>query len=387
MTTNDRRPSGDNGQQAGRQFVKFSFFKLDPAFRRLPDEKQRAAKLEFISAIRSFNRSMLLCSYSLFGLRGDVDFMLWQVAATPDPLQDLARALFSTTLGPYLIMPQSFFGTTRRSIYDIGSPAGNEDSGRLKIQPGNTKFLFVYPFVKTRAWYALSFEERQRMMNEHIQMGRKYPDIRINTTYSFGIDDQEFVVAFEGDDPTRFVDLVMELRESEASRYTLRDTPMFVCRSLPLAETLDSLGGPPVSNDASLREHEAGEWMEVAGLDELPAGASLRVYFDGQQVALFNVGGQLYAINNRCPHARGPLCDGTVRAGDNGPNVTCPWHQGTFDLATGERLNAIPPTGVSTYRVKVEAGRIYLSEGVSSEAISNQLSGISTTTSKLTADG
>jgi len=104
------------------------------------------------------------------------------------------------------------------------------------------KYLFVYPFVKTRAWYALPLDERKRMMNEHIRIGITYPSVKLNTTYSFGLDDQEFVVAFESDSVNDFLDLVQELRETEASRYTLRDTPMFTCVAQPLPEILEAIG-------------------------------------------------------------------------------------------------------------------------------------------------
>jgi chlorite dismutase len=98
---------------------------------------------------------------------------------------------------------------------------------RAVIKPGKYKYLFIYPFLKTREWYLLPLEQRQTMMDEHIRIGNKYPSVKLNTTYSFGIDDQEFVVAFETDQPGDFLDLVMELRESQGSRFTLRDTPIF----------------------------------------------------------------------------------------------------------------------------------------------------------------
>ena len=110
------------------------------------------------------------------------------------------------------------------------------------ITPEDRKYLFVYPFVKTRPWYALSLEERRRMMAEHIRIGLKYKSVSLNTTYSFGIDDQEFVVAFETNDIADFLDLVQELRETEASAYTLRDTPMYTCIAEPMAEILENLG-------------------------------------------------------------------------------------------------------------------------------------------------
>ncbi len=110
------------------------------------------------------------------------------------------------------------------------------------IAPEDKKYLFVYPFVKTRAWYALSAEDRKRMMNEHIRVGLTYPTVSLNTTYSFGLDDQEFVVAFETDNLADFLDLVQELRETEASMFTLRDTPMFTCVAQPLDSILDEIG-------------------------------------------------------------------------------------------------------------------------------------------------
>ncbi|MCZ7544198.1 MAG: chlorite dismutase family protein [Anaerolineae bacterium] len=357
------RQADDNGRSGksrqGRQFVKFSFYKLDPAFRRLPEENQRAAKLEFLSAIRSFNRRMLLRSYSLVGLRADADFMIWQVAETPERFQELATAILNTGMGPYLHAPHAYLAVTRRSIYDIGAMDGEDAAAeRLVIAPGDHRYLFVYPFVKTRAWYALSMEARQAMIDEHIRIGRRYPQIRLNTTYSYGIDDQEFVVAFEGDNPADFVDLVMELRESKASLYTLRDTPTFTCRHLPLAEMLDSLGGPPIAADVALFEGDADGWIDALSLDALPPGDSAQVYIAGQQVALFNVGGTLYALGNRCSHARGPLVEGRVEGDGDACTVVCPWHYARFDLATGQVVDGVATMPVPTYEVAVRDGVI-----------------------------
>jgi chlorite dismutase len=113
---------------------------------------------------------------------------------------------------------------------------------KVTVEPGQATYLFVYPFVKTREWYLLPMEERQKMMNEHIRIGHQFPAIRINTAYSFGLDDQDFMVSFEGEDPKEFVTLVMRLRESKGSLYTVRDTPIFTCVKRPLEEILWSLG-------------------------------------------------------------------------------------------------------------------------------------------------
>ncbi len=108
--------------------------------------------------------------------------------------------------------------------------------------PGNAKYFVLYPFTKTRQWYALPQEERQRMMSIHFFVGHKYPSVKINTSYSFGLDDQEFMVGFETDVPSDFLDLVVELRSSEASNYTLIDTPIFTGIHRSIEETLASLG-------------------------------------------------------------------------------------------------------------------------------------------------
>jgi chlorite dismutase len=113
-----------------------------------------------------------------------------------------------------------------------------------KITPAGLPYLVVYPFIKVRPWYALSEEDRQRAMDEHIRIGREeFPGIKNHTTYSFGIDDQEFMTAFECEEPADFMHLMLRLRDSEASRYTERDTPIFVGRYLTIREALAQLDG------------------------------------------------------------------------------------------------------------------------------------------------
>lgn len=352
------------GEKTARQAVKYTFYKLDQlAFLRLPEEKQRAAKLDFIDTVRTFNRRMLLRSYTLVGMRPDVDFLLWTVAEDVEAFQALETAIRNTALGPYLDVPRSFLSGTRRSIYDISLPEDAEkprSEDRIRIEPSGSKYLFVYPFIKTRPWYMLSQEERQEMITEHIRVGRKYPDIRLNTTYSYGIDDQEFVVAFEGDNPHDFVDLVAELRHTQASMYTLRDTPMHICMALPLGELMDSIGGAHVSDLVEDDVTEVGGWLPVAQAEELAPESSRLVYYGTQQVALFRANGGIYALNNRCPHARGPLCEGTLSENGQGPAVRCPWHEAYFSLETGQVLGGPSPRDVETFRVKVEDGTVYI---------------------------
>jgi chlorite dismutase len=224
-----------------RQFVTFSFFHARPEWRMLDAEVKAQAKREFAELIESYKRDLLINAYSIVGLRANADFMLWRIGYSLDPLQEMSGKINGTALGRYLEVTQSFLSMTKRSMYiDKDNPEHVED--RLHIVPGRSKYLFVYPFVKTRNWYTLPVEQRQEMMDEHIRVGSKYRSVKLHTTYSFGLDDQEFVVAFETDYPSDFLDLVQELRETKASSYTLRDTPMYTCHQQPLDACLDALG-------------------------------------------------------------------------------------------------------------------------------------------------
>jgi len=356
------------GGPARRQVVKFTFFRVDPAWRRLPAEERERTKGELCAAVESYGDRLLIRSYSLVGMRGDADFLLWQIGDRLEDAQELTTAVFSTAMGPYLSVPHSYLAMTRRSIYvpsaslRTGSPEeGGGPASRTVIAPTEAKYMFVYPFVKTRDWYKLPKETRQAMMDEHIAVGRRYPSVKLNTTYSYGLDDQEFVVAFETDEPADFLDLVMELRETEASAYTLRDTPIFTCIAMGLREALDTLGAP---GDAAIRRTaeqlaEAGGWARVAAVEDLPDGAAAAVYFRGDQVALFNLEGRIYALGNRCSHANGPLVEGAVEGGC----VTCPYHGSRFDLASGQPRGGPAVKPVPTYQVKVEDGAVFLASG------------------------
>ena len=224
-----------------RQFVNFTFYHARPGWLMLDDADKQRCKEEFVKTVAEFHPPLLIHTYSTIGLRTNVDFMIWRIGYELDPFQEMTAHLNRTEMAKYLEPSQSFLSMTKRSMYiDKDNPEHAED--RLHIIPGKSEYLFVYPFVKTRDWYARTGEQRQEMMEEHIRIGSKYRSVKLHTTYSFGLDDQEFVVAFETDNPADFLDLVQELRETKASSYTLRDTPMFTCRQRSLAECLDALG-------------------------------------------------------------------------------------------------------------------------------------------------
>ena len=182
-------------------------------------------------------------SYSTVGLRGDADMLLWQATDTLEQVQDSATRVHSTSLGAYLDTPHSFLALTRVSHYVDDHRHEGQEGRSLEVLPSDAKYFFVYPFLKTREWYLLKPEERQAMMTEHFKIGHKYPSVKINTAYSFGIDDQEFMVAFESDSPSDFLELVEELRGVRGSLFTLRDTPIITCIRKSIEDTLETLGG------------------------------------------------------------------------------------------------------------------------------------------------
>jgi chlorite dismutase len=227
-----------------RQYVSFMFYKVDPAWRRLPVSEREQGKKEFAAVVDQYTKEhgLIALTYSTVGTRGDCDFMMWRISYSLETLVEFSGKLLATRVGQYLTTPFSYLAMTKRSVYvDKINPEHEEQ--RLRIVPGKSKYLFVYPFVKTPEWYLLTKYARQGMMDEHIEVGTKYPSVKLNTTYSFGLDDQEFVVAFESDKPEDFLDLVMELRETQGRLYTLRDTPIFTCVRKTVPEALDLLGG------------------------------------------------------------------------------------------------------------------------------------------------
>ena len=218
-----------------RQFVKYTFLKVDPAWRRLDPEEREAHKREVIAACEDFAAERLLRAFSLVGTRGDADLLLLSQAANLERIHEFHVVLAQSGLMAWADTPHSFLAMTKPSEYS--------DESRLEVRPAHSKYLFVYPFVKTREWYRLPADERWRVMQEHIRVGREYPSIDLNTSYSFGLDDQEFVVAFEGDEPAVFLDLVQRLRTTEASAYTKRDTPTFTCVAMSVERALNALDG------------------------------------------------------------------------------------------------------------------------------------------------
>jgi chlorite dismutase len=227
-----------NSAPSAGQYVAYGFYRVDPGWRRIPVEERAAHKDAFAEVVEDFaGRYEHLRTYSCVGVRPDVDFFLWKITQRYEDLGELGTALNATPLAGWLESPYSYLATTKASQYTQARRA-------RRIVPKESPYLVVYPFVKVRAWYSLPVDDRQRAMDEHIRIGREeFPGIHNHTTYSFGIDDQEFMTAFECDEPADFMHLMLRLRESEASRYTERDTPIFVGAHVDIRAALDQLDG------------------------------------------------------------------------------------------------------------------------------------------------
>jgi chlorite dismutase len=235
-----------------RQLVKYTFVKLDCSVLAWPADQRAAAAREFTQLLDTRANEGTLLTYSTVGLRGDCDLLIWQAADSVDDIQRAESRWRSTRLGPYLQVAHSFLAMMRPSPYLGRHRHPDQEGRRTRLKPAGGRYLFVYPMWKKRVWYRLPYERRKAMMVEHFAIGHRFPQVKINTAYSFGLDDQEFVVAFECDEPAAFLDLVMELRESQASRYTERETPIFTCVRMAPADALQlalGLGGADASRE------------------------------------------------------------------------------------------------------------------------------------------
>jgi chlorite dismutase len=214
--------------------------RLDPAWRRLPEEARRQDAAAFLEAARAAEERVRSYTYSMVGLRADADLLFWRLGPSAAALEETAAGLLRSGLGRHLTPSHTMIGLVRPSQY-VAKPTPQEQA---MFSGTRAAYLIVYPFVKTADWYLLSPQARQEMMNDHMQIGHRYPMVRQLLAYSFGLDDQEFIVAYETDDLAAFQDLVHALRATEGRRYTLRDTPILVGIHRPLGEILALLSAP-----------------------------------------------------------------------------------------------------------------------------------------------
>lgn len=217
------------------QYFDFAFFKVDPKWRWMADLAKDESAREVETVLRV--SGITYRSYSTLGLRDDADFMLWFAAGSVSEIQAAMEKLYKTVFGKYIIPSRTYLSCTRPSTY-----VKDQQQYGLAAGADPKDYVIVYPFTKTREWYLLPRQRRQEIMDEHIAVSKKYPQIVLNTTYSFGIHDQDFMLAFEADNIRDFQDLIMELRETQVSTYVKNDVPMIVCARKDIVPLITSMG-------------------------------------------------------------------------------------------------------------------------------------------------
>ena len=221
------------------RFVHAWLLHLDPAWRRQTVTKRDAEIAAFCAAADRSTARVLQHAYSTIGLRADGDLLLWRMAERIEEIEETAADLLASGIGRWLSPAISMIGLTRPSQY-VKRPSSQEQS---LFSGERSQYLVVYPFVKSVEWYLTPADERQEVMKGHMRVGHRFPQVRQLLAYSFGLDDQEFIVAYETDDLVAFQDLVRELRETESRRSTVRDTPIITGIHRPLGEILSQLSG------------------------------------------------------------------------------------------------------------------------------------------------
>ena len=233
-------PEKHPGPDTGQRFVNFLFLKINPDFRRLQSNEKLVAKEEFLSAFERYHDKSFVLSFSLVGMRADCDLLLWRVDPDLDLFQAMSERLLTTGVGKYLTPVYSFLAATRPPGAH-GKQLLVEPSGDVGM-PGKFKYVFVHPLVKARNWYHLPADQRLGILEDQARIRARFPTVKLHTAYSFGLDEQEYMMAFESDRPGDFLELAAALRESGWGAYTARDTPTFTCVAKDLREILDGLG-------------------------------------------------------------------------------------------------------------------------------------------------
>lgn len=224
-----------------KQFVNFIFFRVNPDWRKLDFESKRIFKSEFQSVFNSFGENLLLYCYSLVGFDSKADLMFWRVGNSLDIIQEMTAKLYRTNLGSYLETVNNYLAITKKMMF-ISEDSHESAEDRYHVKAGTRKYHFLYPCTKNSDWYGKSDEERNSLVEENFMVGKKFENIKIHLTHAFGFSEQEFIVSFETDEPKDFLALTEELRETSASKFTLRGMPIYTCRQRSLMDCLDAIG-------------------------------------------------------------------------------------------------------------------------------------------------
>ncbi len=224
-----------------KQFVNFIFFRVNPEWRKLEPEKKKLYRAQFEEVFDRYREELLLFSYSLVGFDSKADLMFWRIGNSLDLIQEMTSNLYRTELGSFLETTDNYLSATKKRMF-IGPESNQQFEDRYHIIAGEKKYHFVYPCAKNRDWYEKSSEERESLIEENFMVGTKFRNIKIHLTHAFGFSEQEFIVSFETNEPKDFLALAEELSQTQASKLTLRGTPIYTCRQRPLIECLDAIG-------------------------------------------------------------------------------------------------------------------------------------------------
>ena len=199
------------------------------------DRAAEAAEVEELIGKLAADDVVVRGTYDVSGIRADADVMVWWHAATSEQLQSAYNRLRSTTFGRRLEPVWSQMALHRPAEFNKSHlPAFlAEEDARAHV--------CVYPFVRSYEWYLLEDAERRRLLAEHGQMAREYPDVRANTVASFALGDYEWILAFEADDLARIVDLMRHLRGSETRRHVRLEIPFYTGARTSVADLLARL--------------------------------------------------------------------------------------------------------------------------------------------------
>jgi chlorite dismutase len=219
------------------RFVHALALGLDPAWRRLTADERCKSAAELAAAVDA-ESDVATHTYSMIGLQADADLLLWSLASSLDALEEKAASVLRSGMGRWMKVSESFLGIIQPSQY-VKKPTPQEQS---LFSGERSRYLIVYPFTKSTDWYLLGREARQGIMNEHMKIGHDFPDVRQLLANSFGIDDMDFLVAYETDDLPKFGELVRALRGTDSRRSTVRDTPLLTGIHRPIAEITALLG-------------------------------------------------------------------------------------------------------------------------------------------------
>jgi chlorite dismutase len=220
-----------------RRFVHALALGIDAAWRRLPLEERCQSAAELAKAVGA-ESVVTTFSYSMVGLQPGTDLLLWSLAPSLEALEERSASVLRSGMGQWMTVTESFLGIIQPSQY-VKKPTPQEQS---LFAGERSRYLIVYPFTKSTDWYLLAREARQGIMNEHMRVGHDFPEVRQLLAYSFGVDDMDFLVAYETDDLPKFGELVRALRGTDSRRSTIRDTPLLTGIHRPIAEITALLG-------------------------------------------------------------------------------------------------------------------------------------------------